>query len=137
MAVLVDANVLLDILTADPQWLVWSSSKLLQARASGPVVVNPIVCAEIAPAFDFDWQRLNHWLQPTSFLREALPFQASVIAAQAHANYRKRGGIKNSPLPDFYIGAHAEASAHQLLTRDASRYQTYFPKVSLITPTSP
>lgn len=132
--VLVDANVLLDILTADPKWLSWSSAELQKARANGPVIVNPIVCAEIAPAFDCDWQRLDRWLRPGSFLREALPFRASVIAAAAHAEYRKRGGTRNTPLPDFYIGAHAEASGHKLLTRDVTRYQTYFPGVSLIAP---
>ncbi len=132
--VLVDANVLLDILTADPTWLSWSSAELQKARASGPVIVNPIVCAEIAPAFDCDWQRLDRWLRPSSFLREALPFRASVIAAAAHAAYRSRGGTRNTPLPDFYIGAHAEASGHKLLTRDVTRYSAYFPSVSLIAP---
>lgn len=133
-AVLVDANVLLDILTADPTWLPWSSMELQKARKLGPVVINPIICAEIAPAFDCDWQRLDQWLRPSSFLREALPFPASVIAAAAHEKYRKRGGTKDTPLPDFYIGAHAEAAGHRLLTRDAARYRTYFPSVRLITP---
>ena len=98
------------------------------------MIVNPIICAEIAPAIDCDWQRLDRWLRPASFLREALPFHASVIAAAAHASYRKRGGNKDTPLPDFYIGAHAEAAGHTLLTRDVARYRTYFPKVTLIVP---
>lgn len=125
--VLVDANVLLDILTADPIWLSWSSAELQKARASGPVIVNAIVCAEIAPAFDFDWKRLDRWLSPSLFLREDLPFSASVLAAAAHAEYRSRGGTRSTPLPDFFIGAHAEASGHKLLTRDAARYRAYFP----------
>ncbi len=132
--ILVDANVLLDVLTADPVWLPWSSAELAKAQALGPLVINPIVCAEIAPAFDCDWSRLDQWLRPSVFLREALPFEASVRAAEAHRAYRKRGGAKTSPMPDFYIGAHAEASGHTLLTRDAGRYRTYFPSVALIAP---
>jgi len=133
-SVLVDANVLLDILTADPSWLAWSSSELVRARANGPVIINPIVCAEIAPAFGYEWQKLDQWLNLGSFIREALPFEASVIAAAAHSAYRRRGGNRDTPLPDFYIGAHSEVSGHKLLTRDASRYRTYFPKVSVIAP---
>jgi predicted nucleic acid-binding protein len=132
--ILVDANVLLDILTADPVWLAWSSAELQKARRSGPVFINPIVCAEIAPAFDFDWKRLDQWLLPGSFYRENLPFEASVLAASAHAIYRIRGGNRQTPMPDFFIGAHAEASGHTLLTRDAARYRTYFPTVNLISP---
>lgn len=135
-SILVDANVLLDILTADPDWLEWSSSALRTAHAAGTVIVNPIVCAEIAPVFDFDWGKLDRWLSPAFFVREDLPFDASVIAASSHAIYRKRGGARHSPLPDFYIGAHAQARGHELLTRDVSRYRTYFPSLSLISPRS-
>lgn len=131
---LADANVLLDILTADPVWLPWSASALQSARANGPVIVNPIICAEIAPAFDCDWLRLDRWLRAGSFYREALPFEASVIAAAAHAACRSRGGKRDTPLPDFYIGAHAEVAGHVLPTRDAARYRTYFPNVTLIAP---
>ena len=132
--ILVDANVLLDVLTADPVWLPWSSAELSKAQALGPLVINPIVCAEVAPAFDCDWSRLDQWLRPSVFLREALPFEASVRAAKAHRAYRKRGGAKTSPMPDFYIGAHAEVCGHALLTRDGNRYRTYFPSVALVAP---
>ena len=133
-AILVDANVLMDVLTADATWLPWSSEQLKQARRNSAVIVNPIVCAEIAPIFDFDWQKLNKWLRPGLFGREALPFEASVIAAAAHRRYRQNGGTRTSPLPDFYIGAHAEAAGYTLLTRDVPRYRTYFPTVPLIVP---
>lgn len=133
-SILVDSNVLLDILTADPFWLDWSSSALRMAHASGSVIVNPIVCAEIAPVFDFDWRKLDRWLSPPFFVRENLPFEASVIAASSHSIYRKRGGTRHSSLSDFYIGAHAQACGHELLTRDVSRYRTYFPSLSLIAP---
>jgi len=126
--------VLLDVLTADPQWLEWSSSRLCDARAAGALGVNPIICAELAPAFEFDWSRLEQWLAGAGILREPLPFAASTIAAAAHREYRRRGGVRTSPLPDFYIGAHAEVEGYRLLTRDAVRYRTYFPKVELTEP---
>lgn len=131
---LVDANVLLDVLTADPQWLAWSSASLIDARGSGPLAVNPIVCAEIAPALDFDWRRLDEWLTHSGILKEPLPFAAATLAAAAHDKYRRRGGVRTAPLPDFFIGAHAEVSGLTLLTRDATRYRTYFPQVPLICP---
>jgi hypothetical protein len=131
---LVDTNVLLDILTADPQWLQWSSSKLYEARSAGSLGVNPIICAEIAPAFDFDWARLESWLDVAGFSKEPLPFAASTVAAAAHRQYRRSGGTRTSPLPDFYIGAHAEVGGHILLTRDGVRYRTYFPNVALTEP---
>ncbi len=134
MAVLVDANVLLDILTADPAWLAWSSDHISQARASGPLVINAVICAEIAPAFECDWVAIDQWLKPSQFVREAVPFEASVLAAEAHRTYRNQGGSKISTLPDFFIGAHAMVAGHRLLTRDAARYRTYFPGVTLISP---
>ena len=132
--IIVDANVWLDILTADPVWLEWSAATLRSVRADGRIAVNPIICAEIAPAFDFDWPRLDAWLAQAEVQKEALPFEASTIAAAAHREYRSRGGSRERPLPDFYIGAHAEVDGCTLLTRDAARYRTYFPKVPLICP---
>ena len=128
--VIVDANVLLDILTADPHWLAWSSAELRNARAAGAILVNPIICAEVAPAFDFDWQRIDVWLSQAGMVQEPLPVAASTVAAAAHREYRTRGGLREKPLPDFFIGAHAEVARCTLLTR----YRTYFPKVQLICP---
>ena len=84
MAVLVDANVLLGILTADPVWLMWSSAQIANAKAIGPLIINAVICAEIAPAFGFDWVAIDQWLRPSLFVHEALPFETSVLAAQAH-----------------------------------------------------
>jgi predicted nucleic acid-binding protein len=131
---LVDANILLDVLTADPQWLAWSSARLIEARGNGTLGVNPIICAEIAPAFDFEWRRLDEWLGQSGILKEPLPFAAATLAAAAHQKYRRSGGVRTAPLPDFFIGAHAEAGGLVLLTRDATRYRTYFPRVPLICP---
>jgi predicted nucleic acid-binding protein len=132
--VLADANVLIDLLTGDPTHMDWSLEQINIARENGGARVNPIVCAEIAPLFDFDWRRLGRWLRPPLYVRDPLPFEASVLAARAYQKYRQLGGTRTSPLPDFYIGAHAEAAGYSLLTRDIARYRTYFPNVHLIVP---
>ncbi len=130
---LFDTNVLLDIATADPVWLPWSESELRTAAAQGPILINPIIYAELAPAFA-SAAELDRWLDPAVFRRLPLPYPAGWLAAQAFLNYRRSGGAKTSPLPDFYIGAHAEIEGHTLVTRDAARYRTYFPNVALIAP---
>jgi predicted nucleic acid-binding protein len=132
--IMVDANVLLDILTDDPQWRMWSAGELRSARASGQILVNPIICAEVAPAFDFDWSRIDAWLTEAAIMKVPLPFAASTVAAAAHCEYRKRGGSREKPLPDFFIGAHAEGEGHTVLTRAPTRFRTSFPSVSLICP---
>jgi hypothetical protein len=134
---IVDANVLLDILTADAVWAKWSVDEICKARTSGTLVINQIICAEVAPAFEFDWNAMENWLCPSGIILEPLPFEASPLAAAAHRTYRERGGRKTAPLPDFYIGAHARFSGHQILTRDASRYRSYFPSVFLRSPKNP
>lgn len=109
---------------------------LVAARATtlqGPIPINPIIYAELAPAFATQ-PDLDGWLDPAVFQRLPLPYAAGWLAAQAFVKYRRAGGTKSSPLPDFYIGAHAEAEGLTLATRDATRYRTYFPSVSLITP---
>lgn len=131
---IVDANVLLDILTADAVWASWSVNEIHKARAAGSLVINQIICAEIAPAFDFDWNTMEIWLRPSGIVLESLPFGASAIAASAHRAYRERGGIKAAPMPDFYIGTHATFSGYHILTRDPSRYRTYFPTTPVRSP---
>ena len=130
---LFDTNVLLDIATADGTWLAWSEEQLRAAAAQGPITINPIIYAELAPAFASQ-SDLDRWLDPAVFERLPLPYSSGWMAAQAFLRYRKAGGHKSSPLPDFYIGAHAEAEGLTLVTRDAARYRTYFPNVTLITP---
>ena len=130
---LFDTNVLLDIATADATWLAWSEEQLRAAAAQGLITINPIIYAELAPAFASQ-SELDRWLNPAVFERFPLPYAAGWLAAQAFLRYRKAGGHKNSPLPDFYINAHAEAEGMTLVTRDAARYRTYFPSVTLITP---
>jgi len=102
-------------------------------RRTGRIRINPIIYAELAPAFATQ-PDLDGWLDPAVFQRLSLPYAAGWLAAQAFVKYRRAGGTRSSPLPDFYIGAHAEAEGLTLATRDATRYRTYFPSVSLITP---
>ena len=131
--ILFDTNVLLDIATADPVWLPWAEKEFRDAAAQGLVLINPIIYAELAPAFATAAD-LDLWLDPAVFQRLPLPYAAGWLAAQAFLKYRRAGGAKTSPLPDFYIGAHAEVEGHTLVTRDAGRYRSYFPNVALITP---
>ena len=133
MSRMLDTNVLLDILTADPKWLDWSQDEFRKAAAEGPILLNPILYAELAAAFDSQ-TALDHWLRPALFKRVPLPYEAGFQASRAFLEYRRAGGVRTSPLPDFYIGAHAAHAGIMLVTRDASRYRTYFPKLRLITP---
>ncbi|MGX4731550.1 type II toxin-antitoxin system VapC family toxin [Kitasatospora griseola] len=130
---LVDSCVLLDLMTDDPTWADWSESELARVQDEGPVVINPIVYAEVSAAFSAI-EELDEALPAEAFGREPLPYEAGFLAGKAFLQYRRRGGQKTAPLPDFYIGAHAAVRGHRLLTRDATRYRTYFPTVSLICP---
>lgn len=130
---LVDSSVLLDLLTDDPRWAEWSEGALADASDAGDLAINPIIYAEVSAGFD-TIEELDAALPAQHFLREPLPYQAGFVACRAFVAYRRRGGQRRSPLADFYIGAHAAVKRYRLLTRDAPRYRTYFPTVSLITP---
>jgi predicted nucleic acid-binding protein len=131
--VLVDANVLLDILTDDPKWRPWSEGEFLSAIETDQAAVNPIIYAELGAAYR-SVAELDRALSGWPVQRLALPYQAAFPASQAFLRYRREGGQRRSPLPDFYIGAHAQAMDLALLTRDVTRYRNYFPKVRLIAP---
>lgn len=132
-AVLVDSNVILDVLTDDAEWQDWSAAMLADCSQAGPLVINPIIYAEVAAGFnaieDLDEAVPLSWLR-----RDWLPWEAGFLAGQTFRRYRRSGGTRRSPLPDFYIGAHASVAGLTLLTRDARRYRTYFPKLKLIAP---
>jgi predicted nucleic acid-binding protein len=128
---LVDSNILLDILTEDADWFEWSQGALIEAAARGPVAINPLVYAEVAVGFD-SVEALGEALEGLD--RLPLPYDAGFLAARCFLRYRRAGGARRSPLPDFYIGAHAAVSGLALLTRDSSRYRTYFPRLRLIAP---
>ena len=133
MPVLVDTNVLLDVATEDPLWFDWSASRLAQAANREGLAINPIVYAELSVHYD-TLEALEAALSGHPFARLALPWDAAFVAGKAYRRYRSRGGAKRSPLPDFYIGAHAAVAGLALLTRDAKRYREYFPKLRLIVP---
>jgi predicted nucleic acid-binding protein len=132
-ATLVDSNVILDVLTEDPEWLDWSATALARQADAGPLVVNPVVYAEVAARFE-RIEDLEAALPGDYYQRQALPWEAAFLAGRSFVRYRRRGGQRRSPLPDFYIGAHALLAGLTLLTRDARRYRTYFPKLRLVAP---
>ena len=134
-SVLVDSNVLLDIVTHDPTWVAWSSRSLEQAADEAVLVINALVYAEVSVGFD-EIEALEEALSPDLYRREHLPWEAAFLAAKAFRRYREAGGARRSPLPDFYIGAHAAVAGYRLLTRDVARYRTYFPTLELIAPDS-
>jgi predicted nucleic acid-binding protein len=131
--VLVDANVLVDVLADDPAWREWSEARLLEIASTEELAINPIIYAELAAAYR-SAAALERALSGLGLVRLPLPYEAGFLAAQAFVAYRRGDGTKRSPLPDFHIGAHAQTANLRLLTRDAARYRTYFPKVRLITP---
>jgi len=132
-AVFVDSNVLLDVMSEDPVWSAWSAAAMAEAANRHRLVINAAVYAEVSVRFS-RIEDLNAALPPDLIEREAIPFAAAFLAGKAFHAYRKRGGSKASCLPDFFIGAHAAIAGYTLLTRDAARYRTYFPRLTLITP---
>ena len=132
-AVLVDSNVLLDVATNDPEWGGWSAQALERIADERVLVINPLVYAEVSIGFD-RIEDLENALPTDLYRREELPYAAAFLAGKCFVTYRRAGGLKHSPLPDFYIGAHAAVAGYSLLTRDGSRYATYFPGLELITP---
>lgn len=131
--ILVDSNVLLDVVTNDAQWRPWSEAALSDAVLTGTVAINQLVYAEVSIAYR-RVQELDAVLNRLRIQRADLPWEAAHLAGQAFLSYRRSDGQKSSPMPDFYIGAHAQASGAQLLTRDVRRYRSDFPDVSLIAP---
>jgi predicted nucleic acid-binding protein len=132
-SVLIDANVLLDVMTEDARWLAWSAAAVERAADRYRLVVNPVIYAEVSIRYS-RIEELDAALPKTMFDREAIPYEAVFLAGKSFLAYRRRGGTKPSPLPDFFIGAHAAVAGYLLMTRDAARYRTYFPKLSLIAP---
>jgi predicted nucleic acid-binding protein len=130
---LVDSNVLLDVLTEDEEWWSWSAEALADAADRGALYINPIIYAEVAAGFE-RIEDLDEALQPDAFRRLPLPWESAFLAGQCFVKYRRRGGTRRSPMPDFYIGAHAAIASLTLLTRDRRRYRTYFPKVKVLSP---
>lgn len=130
---LVDTNVLRDVLANDPVWLPWSVEHLQQCLSKGPLLINNITYAELAVRMDSE-AALAAILNEFSVRLERMPVSALFLAGKAYGRYRAAGGPRTSLLPDFFIGAHAQATGLPILTRDVRRYRTYFPRVPLIAP---
>lgn len=130
---LIDSNVLLDIATEDPHWADWSADQLSTCADQGALIINPIIYAEVSVGFR-RIEEVEKFLDAKMFQRHPLPYNAGFLAGKAFLAYRRRGGVKTSVLPDFYIGAHAAVSDLTLLTRDIARYRTAYPKLALISP---
>lgn len=131
--VLVDANVILDVVTEDPAWFAWSAEALARAADRSRLAINPIVYAEVSAGFE-RIEELDEAVPAAAFARLPLPYDAAFLAGQCFLRYRRAGGDRRSPLPDFYIGAHAAVAGMPLLTRDVRRYRTYLPQLQLIAP---
>lgn len=132
-AVLVDSNVILDIFTQDSAWFDWSSAALEEAVDDSVAVINPIIYAEVSVHFS-GIEELDFKLPLDRFRRDQLPWTAAFLAGKAYRIYRRNAGAKRSPIPDFYIGAHAAVAGFRLLTRDPTLYRSYFPTVKLLSP---
>ncbi|HLY54495.1 MAG TPA: type II toxin-antitoxin system VapC family toxin [Stellaceae bacterium] len=132
-AVLVDANVLLDLMTEDEDWIGWSADALARAADRYRLVINPVIYAEVSVRCSLI-EELDAAVTKTMFDREALPYEAAFLAGKSFLACRRRGGTKRSPLPDFFIGAHAAVAGYRLMTRDAAQYRPYYPRLPLIAP---
>jgi predicted nucleic acid-binding protein len=130
---LVDSNILLDVATSDPMWSDWSAQALEAAANESLLAINALIYAEVSIGYE-RIEELEQAIPSTLFRREPLPYEAAFLAGKVFLKYRRRGGQRTAPLPDFYIGAHAAVSGFRILTRDPRRYRTYFPTVDLISP---
>jgi predicted nucleic acid-binding protein len=132
MAILVDSNVILDLVTRDPVWFEWSSHALEQHASEG-FMTNGMIYAELCCEAKSP-EEVDELLVRMEVKMAEIPRRALFLASKAHLAYRRRGGSRTTGLPDFFIGAHAEVAGVSLLTRDPGRYRTYFPNVSLLCP---
>ncbi len=133
MDILVDSNVILDIVTEDHIWYGWSSKKLAELSQHNKLLINPVIYSEISISFE-RIEDLDDVLPDSFFIREQIPWDAAFLAGKCFLKYRRSGGTRRSPLPDFFIGAHASVRNMSLLTRDKGRYGEYFPKLKIISP---
>ena len=132
-SVLIDTNIFIDVFGPETPFKAWSSRAILSLRSEAQFVMTPVVWSELAGLLPSE-DELALALSRLNLQREALPFSAAYRAGLAHQRYRRAGGQRERTLPDFLIGAHAEARGHRLLTRDAARYRSYFPSLDIISP---
>ena len=133
MSTFIDSCVLIDLIENDATWADWSQTQLEKAANRGPIIINVAVYAEIANSFASE-SDLESFVRATGLQLKPIPRAAAWLAAKAHQQYRRSKGAKTTTLPDFFIGAHALSEGLPLLTRDASRFKTYFPNLSIAAP---
>lgn len=133
MPAMVDSCVLLDIFTRDARWYDWSASTLARIADEDGLVLNPIIYGEVSIRFD-SIEKLESLLPSEVFDYRPIPREAAFLVGKCFMRYRKRGGRRSSPLPDFFIGAHAAVSDLPLVTRDTKRFRDYFPRLVLVCP---
>jgi predicted nucleic acid-binding protein len=131
--ILIDSCVLLDLFTNDPKWADWSESILGKYNQTNTLFINSIVYTEISIGFN-RIEEVENAIEQVNVRVLEIPREALFLAGKVFLEYRKNKGIKNSTLPDFFIGAHAAVSSFDLITRDTGRYKTYFPNVNIISP---
>jgi len=131
--ILVDSNIILDIFLNDPDWADWSEATLNSYGMTHTLCINPIVYTEVSIGFN-RIEEMENAMQRAGFKLLPLPREALFLTGKVYLQYRQNKGTKLSPLPDFYIGAHAAVLGLDLITRDIVRYRTYFPKLTLVTP---
>ena len=130
---LIDTNTLLDIIEARAGWEEWASRRVFEARLQGAVVLNPVVYAEASLPYESEVQ-FNEIIDGAGFKKEDLPWEAAFLAGKAHLKYLQRGGVRHQTLPDFFVAAHALVKNYKLVTRDATRFRSYFPSLEIIAP---
>ncbi len=130
---LVDTNVLVDVWQDDPEWADWSVAQLRAQSQLHELVVNPVIYAELSVNFD-DIEVLDSQIAELELALLELPRPALFLAGKAFLKYRRAGGRRKTVLADFFVGAHAAVIGCAILTRDPSRYRSYFPTVELLTP---
>lgn len=130
---LIDTNVLLDYVTDDPEWSEWSQHAMETCAAGGPLYINGVIYAETSVNFELA-EEFEQTLSAIAVTLIEIPRLALFVAGKAFREYRRRGGMRTSVLPDFFIGAHAAVAGLTLLSRDVARYRSYFPNLEVVAP---
>lgn len=133
MPTMLDTCILLDVFEPLSAWYEWSARTLMDVSNAGPLIINAVVYAELAAQFN-NIEELEALLSPQFIEYHSIPREAAFLAGKCFLEYRRRGGTRTSPLPDFFIGAHAAVEGLPLVTRDVRRYHEYFPRLKLICP---
>ena len=133
---LLDTSVLLDAFDPAAARHEWATEQIALAISTDGAAVNPVALAECSVRLDVE--AVKQRLRGQGIHLVSLPISASGAAARAFAVYllRRKSSTPapRTPLPDFFIGAHAEAEGWTVVTNDAARFRTYFPKVKVVAP---